>query len=62
MWARQVQRWSQHDFEGPARDDFAVDWPIRYEDLDAQYTYVEKFIGVSGNKDGLDTLPFGWRG
>tara|TARA_B110000285_G_scaffold235393_1_gene316823 strand:- start:3761 stop:3868 length:108 start_codon:yes stop_codon:yes gene_type:complete len=35
MWARQVQRWSQHDFEGPARDDFAVDWPIRYEDLDA---------------------------
>jgi choline dehydrogenase-like flavoprotein len=30
LWARQVQRWSDFDFEGPARDGFAVDWPIRY--------------------------------
>ena len=59
MWARQVQRWSKYDFEGPKRDGFAVDWPIRYEDLEAWYTYVEKFVGVSGNKDGLDTLPDG---
>ena len=59
MWARQVQRWSQYDFEGPARDGFAVDWPIRYNDLEPWYTYVEKFVGVSGNKDGLDTLPDG---
>jgi choline dehydrogenase-like flavoprotein len=59
MWARQVQRWSKYDFEGPKRDGFAVDWPIRYKDLKAWYTYVEKFVGVSGNKDGLDTLPDG---
>ena len=59
MWARQVQRWSPFDFEGPARDGFAVDWPIRYNDLADWYTYVEKFVGVSGNKDGLDTLPDG---
>jgi len=59
MWARQVQRWSPFDFEGPARDGFAVDWPIRYDDLEDWYTYVEKFVGVSGNKDGLDTLPDG---
>ena len=59
MWARQVQRWSKYDFEGPKRDGFAVDWPIRYKDLEAWYTYVEKFVGVSGNKDGLDTLPDG---
>ena len=59
MWARQVQRWSPFDFEGPARDGFAVDWPIRYDDLADWYTYVEKFVGVSGNKDGLDTLPDG---
>jgi len=59
MWARQTQRWSDFDFEGPARDGFAVDWPIRYKDLDAWYTYVEKFVGVSGNKDGVDTLPDG---
>ena len=59
MWARQVQRWSPFDFEGPARDGYAVDWPVRYEDLADWYTYVERFVGVSGNKDGLDTLPDG---
>ncbi|MEM1122609.1 MAG: GMC family oxidoreductase [Bacteroidota bacterium] len=59
MWARQVQRWSDYDFEGPARDGFAVDWPIRYKDLEKWYTYVEQFVGVSGNKDGLDSLPDG---
>ena len=59
MWARQVQRWSDFDFEGPARDGFAVDWPIRYKDLEKWYTYVEQFVGVSGNYDGLDILPDG---
>ena len=59
MWARQVQRWSPFDFEGPARDGFAVDWPIRHKDLADWYTYVERFVGVSGNKDGLDILPDG---
>lgn len=59
MWARQTQRWSDFDFEGPARDGFAVDWPIRYRDLAPWYSYVEKFAGISGNKDGLDELPDG---
>ena len=59
MWARQTQRWSDYDFEGPARDGFAVDWPIRYKDLADWYSYVEKFAGISGNKDGLDILPDG---
>ena len=59
MWARQTQRWSDFDFEGPARDGFAVDWPIRYKDLAPWYSYVEKFAGISGNKDGLAELPDG---
>ncbi len=59
MWARQTQRWSEFDFEGPARDGFAVDWPIRYADLAPWYSYVEKFAGISGNKDGLPNLPDG---
>ncbi len=59
MWARQVQRWSDYDFSGPDRDGFAVDWPIRYKDLAPWYSYVEKFVGISGNKDGLDILPDG---
>jgi len=59
LWARQVQRWSDFDFEGPARDGFAVDWPIRYKDLAPWYSHVEKFVGVSGNMDGLPNLPDG---
>ena len=59
IWARQTQRWSKYDFEGPARDGFAIDWPIRYEDLAPWYSHVEKFAGISGNRDGLDTLPDG---
>ncbi|MBD1387746.1 GMC family oxidoreductase [Mucilaginibacter rigui] len=59
LWARQTQRWSKFDFEGPARDGFAVDWPIRYDDLAPWYTYVEQFAGISGNHDGLETLPDG---
>jgi choline dehydrogenase-like flavoprotein len=57
LWARQTQRWSDFDFGGPARDGFAVDWPIRYKDLEPWYTYVEKFAGIAGNKDGLPELP-----
>ncbi len=59
LWARQVQRWSRFEFEAPARDGFAVDWPIRYEDMAPWYSHVEKFAGISGNKDGLETLPDG---
>ncbi|HEY4322839.1 MAG TPA: GMC family oxidoreductase [Mucilaginibacter sp.] len=59
LWARQTQRWSKYDFEGPARDNFAVDWPIRYDDLAPWYSHVESFAGISGNYDGLDTLPDG---
>ncbi|SDK32123.1 Choline dehydrogenase [Catalinimonas alkaloidigena] len=57
LWARQTQRWSDLDFEGPARDGFAVDWPIRYKDLEPWYAHVEKFAGIAGDRDGLDVLP-----
>ncbi len=59
LWARQTQRWSDFDFDGPARDGFAVDWPIRYKDLAPWYSHVETFAGISGNKDGLASLPDG---
>ncbi len=59
LWARQTQRWSKFDFEGPGRDGFAVDWPIRYEDIAPWYSHVERFAGIAGNRDGLETLPDG---
>lgn len=57
LWARQTQRWSDFDFEGPVRDGFAIDWPIRYKDLEPWYAHVEKFAGIAGANDGLPELP-----
>jgi len=58
LWARQTQRWSKFDFEGPARDGFG-NWPITYDELAPWYTHVEMFAGISGNYDKLETLPDG---
>lgn len=59
MWARWTQRWSDLDFEANLKDGIAVDWPIRYRDIAPWYSYVEKFVGISGNKDGIAHLPDG---
>jgi choline dehydrogenase-like flavoprotein len=59
LWARQTQRWSKFDFEGPGRDGFAVEWPLSYEEIAPWYSHVEIFAGISGNRDGLETLPDG---
>lgn len=59
MWGRQSYRHSEFDFEANAKDGIAVDWPIRYKDIAPWYDYVEKFAGISGNKDGIPQLPDG---
>jgi len=59
IWGRQVYRWSDLDFEANLRDGHGVDWPIRYADIAPWYSYVERFIGVSGEKLGLPHLPDG---
>lgn len=57
MWGRQCYRWSDLDFEANAKDGHGVDWPIRYKDLAPWYSYVERFVGISGSKEGLPQLP-----
>ena len=59
LWGRQSYRWSDLDFEANAKESIAVDWPVRYRDIEPWYDYVEKFAGISGNKDGLSQLPDG---
>ncbi|MBS1850180.1 MAG: GMC family oxidoreductase [Acidobacteria bacterium] len=58
-WGRQTYRWSDLDFEANLREGIAVDWPIRYADIAPWYDYVEDFIGVSGQAEGLPQLPDG---
>ncbi|PRY87494.1 GMC oxidoreductase [Mongoliibacter ruber] len=59
LWGRQSYRLGDIDFEANLKEGIAVDWPVRYKDLAPWYSYVEKFAGISGNKDGLAQLPDG---
>src|SRR6266478_1015055 len=59
MWGRHSYRWSDLDFEANRRDGHGSDWPIRYADTQSWYSYVERFIGVSGRAEGLAQLPDG---
>ncbi len=59
LWGRQSYRWSDFDFEANAKDGIAIDWPIRYKDLEPWYHYAETFAGISGSKEGLPQLPDG---
>ncbi|MFK3890153.1 GMC oxidoreductase [Sphingomonas sp. NPDC079357] len=56
-WGRWSFRWAPTDYEANKREGVGVDWPIRYEDVAPWYSYVEKYIGVSGGKENLDYLP-----
>ena len=59
MWGRQCYRLSELDFEANARDGVGIDWPVRYEEIAPWYDYVEQFIGVSGQTEGLPQVPDG---
>ena len=57
MWGRQCYRLSDLDFEANAKEGVAIDWPIRYRDIEPWYSHVEKFVGISGEALGLPQLP-----
>ncbi|MBK7805133.1 MAG: GMC family oxidoreductase [Saprospiraceae bacterium] len=59
LWGRQSYRLGDLDFEANAKDGIAVDWPVRYKEIAPWYDYVESFIGVSGQNEGLKQLPDG---
>jgi choline dehydrogenase-like flavoprotein len=57
IWGRWSFRWSAADFEANKREGIGGEWPIGYDDLVPWYSYVEKYIGVSGSRENLDYLP-----
>ena len=58
-WGRACARWSEFDFTAPLRYGYAIDWPVRYKELAPWYSHVEKFIGVCGTKEGIESMPDG---
>jgi choline dehydrogenase-like flavoprotein len=57
MWGRQSYRLSDYELKAASRDGYGEDWPISYKDLAPYYSYVEKFVGISGQAEGLPQLP-----
>ncbi len=57
VWGRHSYRWSDIDFEANKKEGVAVDWPVRYKDIEPWYSKVEEFIGISGEELGLPQLP-----
>jgi choline dehydrogenase-like flavoprotein len=60
-WGRACARWAEADFTAPKRYGYGegIVWPIGYEDVAPWYSHVEKFIGVSGSREGLEVMPDG---
>ncbi len=57
LWGRQSYRWSDLDFGANKKDGHGIDWPIRYKDIAPWYSHVERFVGISGQKENLPQLP-----
>jgi choline dehydrogenase-like flavoprotein len=56
-WGRQSYRFSDLDFKAASHDGYGDDWPISYTDMVPYYEEVEKYVGISGNPEGLPQLP-----
>ena len=59
LWAKHCFRLSDLDFEANLKDGVGIDWPIRYKDIEPWYDYVESYMGISGNRDGIPQIPDG---
>lgn len=59
IWGRACARWCESDFTAPKRYGYGIEWPINYNDIAPWYSHVEKFMGVCGTKEGIETMPDG---
>jgi choline dehydrogenase-like flavoprotein len=58
-WARHCYRMGDLDFKSASYDDYGEDWPIAYTDLEPYYDEVDRYLGITGNSEGLAHLPDG---
>lgn len=58
-WNAVCLRFAARDFRERSLAGVEDDWPISYEELAPHYSYVEKMIGVTGSREGLDIVPDG---
>ncbi|MEZ5352089.1 MAG: GMC family oxidoreductase [Bryobacteraceae bacterium] len=56
-WGRQSYRMGDIDLKAASHDGYGDDWPISYADLVPYYEKVERYVGISGQSEGLPQLP-----
>jgi choline dehydrogenase-like flavoprotein len=56
-WGRQSYRMGDLDFKATSHDGYGDDWPLSHADLVPYYERVERFVGISGQAEGLPHLP-----
>ncbi|MGH9470015.1 MAG: GMC oxidoreductase [Terriglobia bacterium] len=59
VWGRQCYRFSDLDFKAASHDGYGEDWPISYAELAPYYDKAERFVGVTGAREGVPQLPDG---
>ncbi len=57
IWGRVSLRYSDLNFQEPAKDGWEIPWPITYKEIAPYYANVEKKIGVCGGGDDTPWLP-----
>ena len=57
IWGRLALRLSDLDFKAKSHDGYGEDWPISYADIEPYYDRVDRYLGISGHKEGLPHLP-----
>ena len=57
IWGRVSLRYSDLNFDEPAKDGWEIDWPFRYQDIAPYYDNVDKLIGVCGDDSNEPWLP-----
>jgi choline dehydrogenase-like flavoprotein len=59
VWGRLCWRLSDLNFKAASHDGFGEDWPISYKDIARYYDIVEKYVGITGMKEGSPIIPDG---
>jgi choline dehydrogenase-like flavoprotein len=59
VWGRVSLRFSDLDFKSASHDGYGENWPLSYKDLEPYYDIVEKYVGITGMREGLGHLPDG---
>jgi choline dehydrogenase-like flavoprotein len=58
-YGRITLRFSDYDFKPYSFDGLGTDWPISYDEVVPWYEKAERFIGVSGSREGIRSAPDG---